>query len=176
MTAAPARVASFAPLEAPGARLLILGSMPGVASLRAQQYYAHPRNLFWPFMDALFGVPRGAPYAARVRALLAQRVAVWDVLGHCERPGSLDASIVRGSELPNDFAALLRRQPGLRAIACNGRAADATFRRHVLPGLGTRLDGIALIALPSTSPANASRSVVDKLHAWSALRRWAVDA
>ncbi len=167
-----ARIRSFPPLEPRSARLLILGSMPGVASLRAQQYYAHPRNLFWPFMAALFEVPADLPYEARVQRLLAGGIAIWDVLEACERPGSLDASIVRASENANDFPALLSRHPELRAIALNGRAAEAAFRRYAIPHLGDRLGGIALIALPSTSPANAGRSAQDKLGEWSQLRPW----
>lgn len=169
-----ARVESFAPVEPARASLLILGSMPGVASLRAAQYYAHPHNRFWPYMQALFEVPRDAAYEARIAALRARGIALWDVLAACERPGSLDASIVRGSERPNDFACLLARQPGLRAIALNGRAAEAAFRRQVMPALGDALAGIRVLALPSTSPANASLRDAAKLAAWSALREFAV--
>ncbi|GAC1629264.1 MAG: DNA-deoxyinosine glycosylase [Nevskia sp.] len=166
---APVQLASFPPLEPAAARLLILGSMPGAASLKAVQYYAHPYNRFWPFMEAVFGVPRTLPYEARVRALTAQDIAVWDVLKHCQRPGSLDAHIVRGSEQANDFAGFIARHPALRAIALNGRAAEALFRRVVVPELGAKLERIALIALPSTSPANAGLRDEAKLAAWSAL-------
>jgi hypoxanthine-DNA glycosylase len=164
-----ALVSSFPPIEPASARLLILGSMPGIASLNAQQYYAHPHNRFWRFMEALFGVPRDASYAQRVDALREKRIAVWDVLKHCERPGSLDSNIVRGTETPNDFAAFVARHPDLRAIALNGRAAEAVFRRRVLPVLGETLEGIVLVALPSTSPANAGLRDEAKLAAWSAL-------
>lgn len=163
------RVSSFAPLEPASARLLILGSMPGLASLRAAEYYAHPHNRFWRYMQTLFGVPADADYALRVQALLAQGVALWDVLKHCERPGSLDASIVRGTETANDFAALLARQPQLRAIAFNGRAAETAFRRQALPTLKPALGNIRLIVLPSTSPANAALNDTHKLAAWSVL-------
>ncbi len=91
------RVQSFPPIAAPGARLLILGSMPGAASLAAGQYYAHPRNAFWPILAALCHFPADAPYAARVAALQAAGVAVWDVLQSCVRPGSLDTAIERSS-------------------------------------------------------------------------------
>lgn len=164
------RVASFAPKEPARARLLILGSMPGIASLRANQYYGHPHNRFWPFMDAVFGVPRDHPYEARVQALLDRGIALWDVLAHCERPGSLDASIVRGSEQTNDFAGFLDRHPGLQAIALNGSAAATLFRKKVVPVLGPRLDGITLHALPSTSPANAGLRDEAKLARWLSLR------
>ncbi len=163
------RVESFGPLEPPSARLLILGSMPGIASLRAQQYYGHPRNQFWPMMEALFGVPASAAYAERIAGLHAQGIALWDVLRACERPGSLDASIVRGSEQANDFASFLDRHPALKVIALNGGTARDAFHRHVLPMLGERLSAIRLIALPSTSPANASISAAAKRAAWAAL-------
>lgn len=163
-------VESLPPREPASARLLILGSMPGVASLRAAQYYAHPRNQFWPTMEALFEVPFTLPYGERVARLNARGIALWDVLRICERPGSLDASIVRGSEQANDFAGFLDRHPQLAAIALNGGAARDAFHRHARPPLGRRLDAVQLIALPSTSPANAGVSLDAKRAAWSALR------
>lgn len=166
-----AQVESFAPLEPPSARLLILGSMPGIASLRAAQYYAHPRNRFWPTMEALFGIPFAWPYPQRIAALNAKGVALWDVLRACERPGSLDSSIVRATEVPNDFAGFVDRHPQLRAIALNGGTARDAFKRHGRPMLGARLDAIEVIALPSTSPANAGQSADAKLAEWSVLLR-----
>jgi len=170
MAAGPAHVESLPPREPASACLLILGSMPGVASLKAAQYYAHPRNLFWPTMDALFGVPLVLAYDERVARLNAQGIALWDVLRACERPGSLDASIVRGSEQANDFAGFLDRHPRLQAIALNGAAARDAFHRHARPRLGKRLDTVQLIALPSTSPANAGLSLAAKRAAWQALQ------
>lgn len=151
-------VTSLPPREPPAghARILILGSMPGVASLTAQQYYAHPRNRFWPLMQALFGVPLDAGYDTRVTALNKAGVALWDVLHSCERPGSLDSRIVRGTEVPNDIAGLLARHPALQVIALNGGAARDAFRQSVAPALGARLDSIRVLAMPSTSPANAA--------------------
>lgn len=143
--------------------------MPGAASLHAQQYYAHPRNLFWPFMAAVFGLAPEQPYPQRVQQLLARNIAVWDVLQHCERPGSLDSAIVRSSETANDFPAFLRRHPGLRAIALNGRAAQATFQRHVLKPHGAQFQHLELLLLPSTSPANAGLTVAAKLTQWARL-------
>ena len=92
----------------PHARILILGSMPGEASLRAQEYYAHPRNAFWPIMGQLFEFDPGLPYPERVRYLITARVAVWDVLATCHREGSLDAEIDDASSTVNDFAVFLR--------------------------------------------------------------------
>src|SRR5690606_29512 len=113
----------FPPLLAPGARVLILGSMPGAASLRAQAYYAHPRNAFWPIMGALYGFEPAAPYDVRCAALTSAGVAVWDVLQACERPGSLDAAIVADSRVANDFSGLFAQQPTIRRILFNGATA-----------------------------------------------------
>lgn len=156
-------VRSFAPVAAPDARILILGSMPGVASLEAGQYYAHPRNAFWPIMGALFGAGPDLPYAERVVQLMASGVAVWDVLQACEREGSLDSNI--RSEVPNDFAAFFRTHPSIRRIGLNGGKAAAAFRKHVVrqgPPLAE------IVTLPSTSPAHAARSVEMKCALWKA--------
>ena len=138
--------------------------MPGEASLAAGQYYAHPRNHFWPILGALFGFDHGMPYARRVRALGVARVAVWDVLQSCERPGSLDSRVVRDSIEPNDFAALFARCRGIRRVCFNGAMSEESFRRHVLPALDA--PGLEFVRLPSTSPANASVSYARKLDAW----------
>jgi double-stranded uracil-DNA glycosylase len=158
-------VQGFAPICRPDARVLVLGSMPGAASLRAQQYYGHPRNAFWPIMGALFGFDAAAPYAQRVQALLAHRVAVWDVLASCERAGSLDADIEAASVAVNDFAGFLGRHTQLRRVCFNGATAQAMFRRHVLPSLAVPLP-FDMLRLPSTSPAHAGMALADKLRAW----------
>ena len=155
----------LAPVEPRNARVLILGSMPGAASLQAQQYYAHPQNLFWPFMEELLAIPRVLPYEQRARALAQRHVALWDVIASCRRPGSLDSSIREARA--NDFRAFLQRQRGLRAVGLNGRAAQAMFLKHVAPMLGTALDAVDLVMLPSSSPANASIRRADKLKAWA---------
>jgi double-stranded uracil-DNA glycosylase len=157
-------VRSFAPIAAPDAKILILGSMPGIASLEAGQYYAHPRNAFWPIMGALFGAGPDLPYTERVTRLKSQGVAVWDVLQACEREGSLDSNIRR--EVPNDFAAFFAAHPRLRTVALNGGKAAASFRKHAARHLP---DGTALHALPSTSPAHAARSFEAKCDLWRAV-------
>jgi hypoxanthine-DNA glycosylase len=154
------RVRSFPPLIAAGARVLILGSMPGLASLAADQYYAHPRNQFWPLLGGLLGFDPQAPYAQRVQALQAHGIAVWDVLAECRRSGSLDSAIDRASEHANDIPALLRAHPTICTILLNGGKAAASLRRHH-PQLA-----IPSVALPSTSPAHASRSHAVKQAAW----------
>lgn len=147
-------------------RVLVLGSMPGAASLQAAQYYAHPRNRFWPLMAALTGIDAGLAYDARMRAVQSAGVGLWDVIGACERRGSLDAAIVRGSEVPNALAELIERLPVLAAVACNGGTAHAAFLRFIQPQLGARAAPLAVWSLPSTSPANAAWPLPRLQRAW----------
>jgi len=158
-------VRSFAPAADSRARVLVLGSMPGLASLHAGRYYAHPRNLFWPIVGALFGFDPGLPYAERMRHLGDAGVALWDVIGECVRPGSLDTRIRAASVVPNDVGALLARYPSITRVRFNGVAAETLFRRHVLPTLTSMPD---LQRLPSTSPAHAAMNFDAKLVAWRA--------
>jgi len=158
------QVQGFEPVAAPNARILVLGSMPGVASLRQARYYAHPRNAFWPIAASVFGFDPGLDYAQRLQALQAAGVALWDVLQACERPGSLDAHIRADTLVPNDFAAFLERHPGIVRVCFNGGKAASLYRRHVLPGLAA---GLEYIDLPSTSPAHAAVSFEQKLAAWN---------
>lgn len=158
----PARLTGLAPVAGPGARLLILGSFPSVASLQAQQYYAHPRNQFWPILSAIWGLQgdqalNALPYADRLPTVIDRGVAIWDVYAGCEREGSLDSAI-REAQL-NDLAGLLRRLPTLRGIAHNGGESA----RHMKL---TQALGLPVCQLPSTSPANASWSFERKLLAW----------
>lgn len=162
---------SFPPVATRAARVLVLGSMPGVASLEAQQYYAHPRNAFWWLMDDLFGVDRTLPYPARTRVLAARGVALWDVLAACRREGSLDSAIERDSIVPNDLAGFLADHPRVRALCFNGRKAREVFDRHVAVGLGEDVTArVALHDLPSTSPAHARMGRKAKRDAWSVVR------
>jgi double-stranded uracil-DNA glycosylase len=140
-------------------RVLILGSMPGDASLLAGQYYAHPRNRFWPLMQALCGVDAGLDYPQRLQALRATGVGLWDVLAACERPGSLDASIRPGSEIVVDLPGLLPHCPQLQLIACNGKTAANLYGRHLSAPVQQLRPGLAWLTLPSTSPANAAFSL-----------------
>jgi hypoxanthine-DNA glycosylase len=139
-------------------RLLVLGSFPSVASLAAQQYYAHPRNQFWTLLGALWGLDlRALPYAARLAEVQRRGLGIWDIYASCRREGSLDAAIE--DALPNDLAGLVAQLPRLSAIAHNG---GESARAMAL----TRRLGPAVIRLPSTSPANASWSFERKLAAW----------
>lgn len=162
----------FPPIARADARLLILGSMPGGASLAAQQYYAHPRNAFWTVIESVWGIPRSLPYAVRTRAVREQGIAIWDVVARCRRPSSLDADIEATSVVANDFARFLRRHGHVRQIAFNGAGAEALYRRHVLPVLPQSMQQIARIRMPSTSPAHASLALDAKLRAWKSLRRY----
>ena len=165
-TAGPTWARGFPPVEPARAHTLILGTLPGAESIRRGEYYAHPRNAFWPIMGALFGAGRELPYAARVRKLAARGVLLWDVLQAADRPGSLDAAIHPRRWTANDVPALLARHPELETIAFNGAPAEALFRRHVRRKCGNLLAGVEFVRLPSTSPAHASRSVPQKLAAW----------
>ena len=144
-------------------RVLVLGSMPGNASLQAARYYAHPRNRFWPLMAALCGFDPALDYPARMAALQARGVGLWDVIGRCRRSGSLDAAIERGSEIASPLAARIAALPHLRAVAFNG-GASAKLGLKILAG---RRD-LALIPLPSSSPAHTLR-FARKLESWGPL-------
>lgn len=154
----------LAPIARTDACVLILGSMPGAASLQAREYYAHRQNRFWPYMAALAGAHATLPYPQRVQRLHAAGVAVWDVIARCRREGSLDSAI--RDEAVNDLGHFLARHRDVTTILFNGAKAESTFRRHVLPTLGA--PALACRRLPSTSPANASQTDASKLAAWQA--------
>lgn len=152
----------LAPVWSPQIRLLILGSFPSVASLTQQQYYAHPRNHFWPILSALWGLSgpqalNARPYEERLAVVHDKGLGIWDVYASCEREGSLDSDI-QHAQL-NDLAGLIQRSPALQAIAHNGGESA----RHMKV---TRQFGLPVLKLPSTSPANASWSFDKKLAAW----------
>ncbi len=157
---------SFPPVFVSDAQILILGSMPGKKSLDEQRYYAHPRNIFWPLVAQILDQPLPQAYQAKMEMLLLNRIALWDVLGRCERPGSLDSSIVAESEQANDFAMLFKKLPYLRRICFNGKKAEAAFSRHVVKKV--EIPDLEFISLPSTSPANASVTYAQKFEAWRA--------
>lgn len=168
-----ALVSSFPPQVAPDCRVLILGTVPSLRSLELKQSYGHKQNFFWPLMGEMFDAGPELPYAERIARLHRLGIGIWDVFKHCERPGSLDSSIVRESEVPNEIPELLRTHPGIRAIALNGGKAQQGFRRHILPRLDEELrERVTLLDLPSTSPANASISRDEKRRRWGEIRRW----
>ncbi|HEX6999887.1 MAG TPA: DNA-deoxyinosine glycosylase [Gammaproteobacteria bacterium] len=158
----------FPPVCGEHARVLILGSLPGRASLAARQYYAQPQNAFWRIMGELFGAGPDLPYVERLVTLRARGVAVWDVLASGRRPGSLDSAIDVASAAPNDFQPLFDAQPGIRRICFNGAKAAELYRRFVLPGLREETRRLERLTLPSTSPAHTARSFAQKLALWRA--------
>jgi len=165
----PGLLHGFAPIADARARVLVLGSMPSAASLAAGQYYAHPRNLFWPIAGELLGFDPALDYAARCDALRRHGVALWDVLASCTRPGSLDSAIVESSIVANDFAEFLAGHSRIRAIFFNGAKAEQAFARYARGAIEARLEGVRLTRLPSTSPANASIPLARKRAAWRAI-------
>lgn len=157
-------IACFPPIADAGARILILGSIPGAASLKAQQYYAHPRNQFWPILGNLLGFDPLTGYSTKSQALRDAGIALWDVVKSCHRPGSLDSNIAKHTVIPNDFAGFLQTHSGITSVFFNGATAEQTFHRLVLSDLdATRL---RLQRLPSTSPAHAGMNLQRKLEVW----------
>jgi hypoxanthine-DNA glycosylase len=142
--------------------VLVLGSLPGEQSLQAQRYYAHPRNRFWHLIGRVIGTDlEPLDYEDRLAALLAARVGLWDTVGSARRTGSLDAAI-RDAE-PNPLAELAASLPELRAVGFNGRSSAGIG----MPQLAHT--GLALILLPSSSPAHAAMPLADKEKLWAAL-------
>jgi len=134
--------------------------MPGGESLRKGEYYAHPRNRFWPLMTSLLRLPEGVSYDARLMALRRAGVGLWDVVQSCDRVGSLDADIV--AAIYHDFGSFLRAYPNIQTILCNGSKAYDAFTRFVVPEIGVDCAArLRIRRLPSTSPANASYGMIE---------------
>jgi hypoxanthine-DNA glycosylase len=156
-------LAGLAPVIDPQIRILVLGSFPGAASLAAGQYYAHPRNALWRILSALTGDELAAlPYAERLPRLLSHGIGLWDVLGACERQGSLDAAI--RNPAANDFGRLRALCPQLQTVGFNGQASG-----KFAPGFAQA--GYRTVVLPSTSPAHASLTFEQKLAVWRSLTK-----
>ena len=161
------RKRSFPPVVDQNTRVLILGSLPGEASLAATQYYAHPRNAFWRLLESVLDAPLvSLPYADRLTTLQQRGVGLWDVVAEAERRGSLDAAILNPSA--NDLLALVKTLPALRAVAFNGGTSAKLGARLLAPVA----DRIETVALPSSSPAHAARSFAEKAEMWGVLRDW----
>ena len=156
---------SFPPVVAPDTRVLILGSLPGEKSLEARRYYAHPQNRFWHLIGGVIGIDL-APldYDARLAALLAHKIGLWDTIASATRSGSLDASIREAEH--NPLADLAASLPELRAVGFNGR----TSAKIGMPQLANA--GLALVPLPSSSPAHASMPMAEKEKLWGGLREF----
>jgi TDG/mug DNA glycosylase family protein len=157
----------FEPIARADARVLVLGSVPGEASIKVGHYYAHPRNAFWPLVETILGDGSTLDYPARIDLVLQSRVALWDVLASVERQGSLDSAIVGDSEIPNDILGFLGSHPGITHIFFNGAKAESAFMRHIGGSIPARR--VRLVRLPSTSPANAATPFSAKAEAWRAI-------
>jgi hypoxanthine-DNA glycosylase len=153
----------FPPVVDDDARVLILGSFPSALSLAAHQYYANPRNAFWPIAGELFGFEANAPYQKRLAALRSHGVALWDVLHRCRRAGSADSAIDPKSLVVNDFAQLFAGYPGIARVYFNGAKAAELYRRLADPA-----ERVDYRRLPSTSPAHVMPPGA-KLAAWQAI-------
>ena len=156
---------SFKPVSHHSARVLILGSMPGVKSLSANEYYAHPRNSFWQIMSASIGFEPAISYKAKLDVLTQSGIALWDVLHSCTRLGSLDSGIEKGTRIANDFNAFLIAHPNIELGCFNGAEAEKSYNEYVLPKLAE--NKVRYVRLPSTSPTHAALSFDEKLQAWT---------
>lgn len=157
----------FAPVARLDARLLILGSMPGVASLDAMEYYAFPLNVFWKIMADLFSVGPELDYLLRLQKLTENHIALWDVIEACHRPGSLDSAISDDGMMTNDFSGFFAQHPRITHIYFNGQKAAGLFKKKVAAGLTRHYE---YLSLPSTSPAYAAIPYAAKLKAWSVIK------
>jgi len=157
---------SFPPIIGKVPKTLILGSMPGMESLKQQRYYAHPRNAFWPIMMSLFEQSHALDYQQRCDMLKQQQIAVWDVLKSCRRPGSLDQHIEAESMIANDFVAFMQTHPTIQQIFFNGGKAEQVFKRYVMKQLEATGISPRYLRLPSTSPAHAAMSFETKQQLW----------
>jgi hypoxanthine-DNA glycosylase len=147
--------------------------MPGIASLQAQRYYAHPRNAFWPIVSDLCGFDVALPYEKRLQRAQEAGIALWDVLASCARPGSLDSAIEPDSIRTNDFGRFLAGHPSVMAIFCNGATAFRLFKQRVMPGVLGRHPDLSVQQLPSTSPAHASMKFAEKRAVWArGIQQW----
>jgi hypoxanthine-DNA glycosylase len=163
---APTAIAGFPPIAAEHAMVLVLGTLPGRASIEKREYYAQRGNTFWRLMDDLIGGISNLPYPERTSNLAAAGIAVWDVCEAATRPGSLDSSIEVDSVQPNDIAGFMAQHARVKRICFNGSKAEKLFRHLVVPRQSLRA-GLELLVLPSTSAANTSMPYAEKLRRWS---------
>lgn len=152
----------FPAIYAPDSRILILGSFPSVKSREQMFFYGHPQNRFWRVLAALLGTSVPQTVEEKQDFLLAHRIALWDVIASCEITGSSDASI--RNAVPNNLTPILETA-SIRQIFTNGGTAHRLYRKYICP-----LTGREDIALPSTSPANAARSLDALIDAWQTVR------
>lgn len=164
------RIRGFPPVTGQYPRVLILGSMPSVASLAKHEYYGLPRNAFWRIMGDLFGAGINLPYPERLKIITAHGVALWDVVYSCYRPGSLDSAIDDRTVKTNDFEMLFRDHCTITDVFFNGKKAANIFSKRILPAVEAVHSAKKFFTLPSTSPAMASMSYAEKLDQWAAVK------
>lgn len=157
------KVYSFPSVSNKEAKVLILGTMPGIASLKLNQYYGHPRNAFWKLLFTIFDEPFSADYEVRKKLALKNHIAIWDVLHACVREGSLDSAIEK--EIPNNFDLFFKEHPNLEYIVFNGQKASKFFKQYVRVSKNYKQ-----VTVPSTSPANAGISWEQKLKEWQIIK------
>jgi len=154
---------SFDPIVNEKSKILILGTMPGIKSLEAHQYYAHPRNAFWQIMFRMFNTPFSENYKDRKKLILENNLALWDTLKLCYREGSLDTNIK--DEEANEIDKLLEKYPKIHSIIFNGKNAEKFYKRYF-----KKKEHINYRTLPSTSPANAMKQFDEKFAEWQVIR------
>lgn len=157
----------FAPIAAPDANVLILGSLPSQQSLQKQEYYGNPQNAFWRVMGKLFDAGPEVAYKDRALMLQENGVAVWDVLKSSVRPGSMDAAIDLSTARPNDFPAFFAAHPDIELVCFNGKKARELYERLVAPQISGSIGKLEYKSMPSTSPAYASMSFEEKVRQWT---------
>ena len=162
----------FPPVAKPDAKILILGSMPGQKSLEKNQYYAHPRNSFWPIMFKLLKIDNELTYNDRKTLLLKNNIALWDVLKSCYREGSLDSDIDQSTIEPNDFKGFFSRHKHVTAVFFNGAKAEQLFKKNSLKSLKQAQQNLSFFKLPSTSPAHAAMTFDQKLLQWESIKHF----
>lgn len=161
---------SFAPVVDKTCKVLVLGSMPGSRSLAAYEYYAHPQNAFWRIMEAVFKINIDLTYNEKLKQLLNNRVALWDVIYSCKREGSLDNAIEKETLVSNDLSSFLLKYRKIEYIFCNGNLAYMLFKKHVWTNLDKCL-AIEIFKLPSSSPANARLKFHEKVNSWRIIEK-----
>lgn len=160
----------FPPIAKPDAIILILGSMPGQKSLEANQYYAHPRNSFWPIMCQLFSADKNLNYEQRKQLLSDHKIALWDVLTSCYRKGSLDSDIDHSTIETNNFNIFFSKHKNIKAVFFNGTKAEQLFNKYILDNLEEQHQSLKYYKLPSTSPAHAAMTTEQKLLKWKVIK------
>lgn len=158
----------FPPIVKSNAKILILGSMPGIKSLQENQYYAHPRNAFWPIMCKLLNSADDIDYKKKKQLILNNKIALWDVLKGCHREGSLDSNIDHSTSEANDFESFLKKNNKIESIFFNGAEAEKLFKKFVIKNITNKQ--LEYFKLPSTSPAHAAMSFENKLFNWEVIK------